>query len=60
MKINKQYSWYVLLEQLIEKEKLFQKYFVMNDKVFDFNKIIDDKEIMRQKAYQNYNPPKYR
>ncbi len=60
LKINMQYSWCVLLEQLINKEKLFRDHFIIKSESLYFSDSVTEheKEVAREKAYMNYNPQK--
>ncbi len=55
------HPWGTNLHKLIEKEKLFYEYFSIKDGKFDFSDEVSEEEkaIVREKVYQNYNPEKH-
>lgn len=60
LKINMQYPWCSLLKQLVEEEKIFRDYFIIESENLYFSDYITEyeKEKAREKAYINYNPKK--
>ena len=61
LKMNMQYPWCIDLYTLVEKEKLFHENFSIKNNDFDFSEFIseEDKTVLREKAYKNYNPQKH-
>ena len=61
LKMNMQYPWCIDLYTLVEKEKLFHENFSIKNSNFDFSEFISEeyKTVLREKAYQNYNPQKH-
>lgn len=60
MKVDIQYPWCAYLYRLVENEKSFHNWFSIQDGKFDFSDQISeqDRSAAREKAYQNYNPPR--
>ncbi len=56
--IDMKYTWCKNLYFLVKNEKIFQKYFAINNGKFDFSEMLseEDKAMERKKAYDNYNP----
>lgn len=60
-KMELQFSWCTDLKQLVEKEKIFQNYFKIKNGGLYLSDLIteQEKEMIRKKAYENYNPPEH-
>lgn len=59
--VDIQYPWGANLQNLIEKEKSFYEYFSIKDDKFDFSDNVSEEErtVVREKVYKNYNPQKH-
>lgn len=56
-----QYPWCRGLYTLVEREPLFQNNFSIKNGRFDFSALVSEQDriIIREKAYENYNPKKH-
>ncbi|MDE6759163.1 MAG: hypothetical protein K2J90_00620 [Lachnospiraceae bacterium] len=61
LKLDMQCSWCLDLNQLVEKEREFQLYFKIENGYLNFSDHVTEveREALREKAFQNYNPPKH-
>lgn len=59
--VNIKYPWCANLYKLVEREKLFHDNFSIKDGKVDFSDTVseEDRKMMREKAYQNYNPQRH-
>lgn len=60
LKINSHYSWCVDLKRLVIQENVFKRYFKIENDNFDFRDAIteSEREVLREKVYENYTPQK--
>lgn len=58
-KLDMQCSWCLDLDRLVEKEREFQLYFKIENGYLNFSDNVTEEErkVLREKAFQNYNPP---
>lgn len=61
LEVNMQYPWCANLYKLVEKEKLFHDYFIIEEGKFGFSDSVteNDKTVAREMAYKHYNPQKH-
>lgn len=61
MELDMQYDWCANLYKLVETEKGFHDWFSIKDGKLDFSEKVSqqDRAAAREKAYQNYNPPRH-
>lgn len=57
-KLDMQCSWCLDLDRLVEKEREFQLYFKIENGYLNFSDNVTEEErkVLREKAFQNYNP----